>query len=814
MVLAVPNAGGTGLPAPLTSLVGREREIAAVTALLRQCDLRLLTLTGPGGVGKTRLALRVAEELAGDPSTGSGQALSNAKGQAFPDGLWFVDLAPVRDPALVASVVAGVLGVRETASRTLVAGLRAFLRGKQALLLFDNCEHVLDAAPLVTELLAACPRLAVLATSRAVLRLSGEHAFLVPPLPLPDLTDLPSPLGELGAAPAVRLFVERARAARADFALTEENAAAVARLCHRLDGLPLAIELAAARTAMLPPPALLARLDRRLPLLTGGPRDAPARLRTMRDAIAWSHDLLTPDEQVLFRHLSVFAGGFTVEAAEAIAGGQGGRGAGGQTNERIPPCPPAPLSPSVLDGVASLLAKSLLYREGGPVGEPRYRMLETVREFGQERLAANGEEATLRERHAAWCLALAARNEALRPVDPAEPVARLEAEHPNLRAALTWLAEAGSDRSDDLLRLAATLGGFWYLGGHEREGLGWLERALATSPTTPTPTRSEALFYAGMMANEIGEPRAAYHAEQALVIARARESTFDEARALSVLGLLAEDRGDWAAAEEAFGASRRLYESKKDLGWALSLIDHHLGVVALGRGDRARAVALLEAARAAAEAIGDELVPTWSLGYLALLACEEGDPRRAAGLLRRLPRRTSEHGWQDHHLPFQATAAVLASAVGAAEAAARLFGAATASHPDWAVGLPERTFHDRAAATARRQLGDGAYEAAWEAGYRLRPGEVKAEIERVLAAAEAPPPAGRDGGAARSPAGLSAREIEVLRLVAAGHTNREIAAALRVSHRTVHNHLAHILIKTDSPNRTAATAFALRHGLA
>jgi predicted ATPase len=346
MVLAVPNAGGTGLPAPLTSLVGREREIAAVTALLRQCDLRLLTLTGPGGVGKTRLALRVAEELAGDPSTGSGQALSNAKGQAFPDGLWFVDLAPVRDPALVASAVAGVLGVRETASRTLVAGLRAFLRGKQALLLFDNCEHVLDAAPLVTELLAACPRLAVLATSRAVLRLSGEHAFLVPPLPLPDLTDLPSPLGELGAAPAVRLFVERARAARADFALTEENAAAVARLCHRLDGLPLAIELAAARTAMLPPPALLARLDRRLPLLTGGPRDAPARLRTMRDAIAWSHDLLTPDEQVLFRHLSVFAGGFTVEAAEAIAGGQGGRGAGGQTNDRISPSPPAPPSPT------------------------------------------------------------------------------------------------------------------------------------------------------------------------------------------------------------------------------------------------------------------------------------------------------------------------------------------------------------------------------------------------------------------------------------------------------------------------------------
>jgi non-specific serine/threonine protein kinase len=677
------------------------------------------------------------------------------------------------------------------------------------LLLLDNCEHVLEAAPLVTELLAACPQLTVLATSRAVLRLTGEHDFLVPPLPLPDLADLP-PVDDLGAAPAVRLFVDRAQAARADFALTAENASAVAQVCHRLDGLPLAIELAAARTALLPPAALLTRLDHRLPLLTGGPRDAPARLRTMRDAIAWSHDLLTPDEQILFRRLAVFAGGCTLEAAEAVCGEStdDGRQA---TGERVAVDRRRSTVAFVLDGVASLVARSLQQQEAGPTGEPRFLMLETVREFGLERLADSGEADEIRERHAAWCLDFVARTPVpLGSVDRRAAAALLEAEHPNLRAALAWLDGAGPRRGDDLLRLAAALGWFWFVAGHDREGLTWLERALAAAPATPTPVRFEAQQMAGVLAQELGEPRATLYAEQGLALARALGGAYHEARALSGVGIVAGDRGDFAAAEEALTASRRLVDDGAH-PWELASLDHHLAVVALGRGDLARATALMEAARAAAEAIGDELVPAWCVGYLALLACAQGDPRRAAGLLRRLPPRAWAPGWRDYRLSPLATAAVLASAVGAAEATARLFGAATASYPDRVASLPARTAYDRAEAETRRLIGDTAYAAAWEAGSRLRPAEAKAEVERVLAAAEGFPAAGRSGEEGVT---LTPRELEVLRLVAAGYTNREIAAALHLSHRTVHNHLAHIFTKTDSHNRAAATAFALRHGLA
>ena len=335
---------GAPVPAPLTSFVGREGEIAQVRDLLHRPDVRLITLTGPGGVGKTRLALRVAGELE----------------SGFADGAAFVDLTPLTDPALVAPTVAQAFGIRETGDRPIAERLADVLRDRDLLLVLDNFEQVADAAPLVGRLLAACPHLTVLVTSRAPLRLSAERVVAVPPLalPAPDRS-----IADQAATEAVRLFVARAQAARADFALTEENASDVAEVCRRLDGLPLAIELAAARVPHLPPSALLRRLDARLPLLTGGARDLPDRQRTMRDAITWSHDLLTPEEQVLFRRLAVFVGGGTLEAAEAVAGAPGERAL------------------AVLDGVASLVAKSLLRQEDGPDGEPRYRMLETVREF-------------------------------------------------------------------------------------------------------------------------------------------------------------------------------------------------------------------------------------------------------------------------------------------------------------------------------------------------------------------------------------------------------------------------------------------------
>src|SRR5215211_7931889 len=290
-----------GLPVPLTPLIGRDQEIEAVAALLTQLTVRLLTLTGPGGTGKTRLALAVAEQVV----------------PAFPDGVVFVSLAPVADPALVAPTIAERLGVRERIEQTLRDALVTHLAGKRLLLILDNFEHVLPAAALVAELLGTCPALRVLTTSRAALHLSGEHLYAVPPLALPDVDCLP-PLAELGQSAAVRLFVDRARAVKSDFALNEANAPAVVEIVHRLDGLPLALELAAARVRVLSPAALLARLDRSLPLLTGGAQDLPTRQRTMRDAIGWSYDLLTESEQTLFRRLGVFAGGCTLEAAETV----------------------------------------------------------------------------------------------------------------------------------------------------------------------------------------------------------------------------------------------------------------------------------------------------------------------------------------------------------------------------------------------------------------------------------------------------------------------------------------------------------------
>jgi predicted ATPase len=357
------------LRSPLSAFIGRESEVAAVAALLHRDEVRLVTLTGPDGVGKTRLALRAAAAMATD----------------FANRVWFVGLAPIADPALVVPAIAQVLGVREAGDEPLAARLEAFLTERRLLLVLDNFEQVAAAAPLVAELLGACPGIKVMATSRGRLRLSGEREYPVPPLSLPVLEAAAS-AKEKATSEAVRLFVDRAQAVRPDLALTAETAPAVAEICRRLDGLPLAIELAAARVKVLSPSALQARLERRLPLLTGGGQDLPARQQTMRAAIGWSHDLLPRDEQALFRRLAVFVGGFTLEAAEAVVGADGG---------------------DIFEGIASLAAKSLLRQTEQDAAEPRYGMLETVREFGLEQLSVSGEEAATRHSHAAWYTVLA-----------------------------------------------------------------------------------------------------------------------------------------------------------------------------------------------------------------------------------------------------------------------------------------------------------------------------------------------------------------------------------------------------------------------
>src|SRR5215207_4909116 len=389
------------LPRQPTAFVGREAEVRQVVDLLRREEVELLTLTGPGGTGKTRLALQAAAELLED----------------FADGVFFVPLAPLTASDLVPSAIASALGLRDEGERPLPDRLRDFLTDKQLLLLLDNVEHVSDAASLVADLLAAAPGLEVLATSRAPLRVRAEWEYPVAPLGLPP-RQIPPP-EQLVQYEAVRLFVARAQAVKPDFAVDDGNAAAVAEICRRLDGLPLAIELAAARVRMLPPPALLARLDKRLPLLTGGARDAPERQRTLRDTIAWSHDLLAPEERVLFRRLAVFAGGCTLEAAEAVGNQDGALDAFG--------------------GLERLCEHSLVRQDVGPGGQPRFVMLETIREFGLERLAESGEEAAIRKGHAALFMELAeAAAPALTGPDPGPWLDQLETEHDNLRGALWW----------------------------------------------------------------------------------------------------------------------------------------------------------------------------------------------------------------------------------------------------------------------------------------------------------------------------------------------------------------------------------------
>ena len=417
------------LPVPFTALVGRTREIAGIAALLGRDDVRLVTLTGPGGVGKTRAAIAAAREIA----------------VRFRHGARFVTLAPVNGAHLVAAAIAQALGVQEAGDTPVEQRLVAFLRDKHLLLVLDNFEHVVDAAPLVAHLLASCPDLHVLATSRIPLKLSGEREYALAPLGVADPAEPASP-GETVHSDAVLLFAERARAVAPDFQLSADMAPLISEICRRLDGLPLAIELAAARVKVLPPSALLARLEHRLPLLTGGNRDLPDRQRTMRDAIAWSYDLLSPEEQVLFRLLSVFVGGFSLEAAEFVAG-EGERGNDGQENAS-PPVPLTPLPPT-LDGITSLVDKSLVRPEASPAPrgfpEPRYGMLETIREFGLEQLAKAAEEDDVRRAHAAWCLDLAerARERSLSgrrwsiPTVEPDSLRLVEADHDNIRSALT-----------------------------------------------------------------------------------------------------------------------------------------------------------------------------------------------------------------------------------------------------------------------------------------------------------------------------------------------------------------------------------------
>ena len=465
-----PPARFQNLPALLTPLIGREQQEREISSLLQRPEVRLLTLTGAGGIGKTCLAQKVAAD----------------RSEVFTHGVCLVQLAPISDADLVVPTIAQTLGLRDVEELSLFELLKAFLRDKHLLLLLDNFEQVLEASPALVELLLVCPSIKMMVTSRAVLHVEGEYEFSVPPLSLPDPLSLPG-REELLHYGAVALFVQRAQMVNPNFVLSEDNAAAIAQICIRLDGLPLALELAAARSKLLPPQALLGRLNHRLAVLTGGRHDAPTRQQTLRDTISWSYDLLNAEEQGCFRRLAIFVGGFTLEAAEAVCSGA------------------ADLSLPAIDLVASLLDKSLLQQSERGADEPRLLMLETIREYALETLADSGELEATAESHAKYYLALAEQGEPeLFGHQQRLWMGRLMRDAENLRTALQW--SQIHQRKEQLLRLAGNLGHFWYMCGRFNEAMLWLETALEeAAPDVAVSARIKALYIEALIASHLGQ---------------------------------------------------------------------------------------------------------------------------------------------------------------------------------------------------------------------------------------------------------------------------------------------------------------------
>ena len=585
------------LPAPRTRLIGREPELAVVKQLLLREGVRLVTLTGAGGSGKTRVGLQVATDLI----------------DGFPGGVYFLALGPITDPGTVASTIAQVLGVRRTGGKPLAEALQDHLRllvHAPTLLFLDNFEHLLAAAPLVARLLEACAWLRVLVTSRAVLHVYGEHEYPVLPLPLPKPRQIGS-LEALSGNPAVSLFVERAAAVTPDFALTEENSHLVAEICCRLDGVPLAIELAAARLKMLSPAAVLARLQSRLALLTGGAVDMPARQQTLRKTIDWSHDLLNTAEQKLFRRLSVFAGGCTLEGAEAVCNAQ------------------RDLEIEVLEGMASLVDKSLVQQVGQQDGAARFTMLETIREYGLERLTASGEDEATQRAHAAYCMVLAEEgNPSLTTAERTNWLALCDTEHDNLRAALEWLI--ASENYEWASRLGLAFYWFWESREHLAEGRELVEAILKMrGAQARTKARARALTYAANLISNQGDYTTSFPlGREALDIYHELGDTRSIAGQLNSLGINSRLHGDYAAARSWFEQSLRVCRELDD-GRETAAALSNLAESVRAQGDPSLARSLLEEALSLFRELRDAVGVAWCFNHLGDVARDRGDLEEA-----------------------------------------------------------------------------------------------------------------------------------------------------------------------------------------
>jgi predicted ATPase len=696
--LAAPRAVVTNLPVPPTAIIGRNAQIREVRDLLQRQEVQLVTLTGPGGVGKTRLALAVAWRMR----------------ETFAGAIYFVDLAPVRDPQLVMPAIAQSVGLKDTGQEPLVSRLHATLRDQPMVLVLDNCEQVLEAAGDIGELMAGLPDLTILATSREPLRLRAERTVDVSPLTV-SVSLAPKTAEQAGEIPAVALFVDRASAAKPGFALTSKNSTAIVEICRRLDGLPLAIELAASRSALFPPDLMLKRLEQPLPLLTSGARDLPARQRTLRDAIAWSEDLLSDDERAVLRRLSVFVGGFTLETALAVTD------------------TPGSLSRDVdvLAAMERLVAHSLLRQMVSEEGETRFTMLETIREFALERLEASGEAEEAHQRHASWFLDLAERAAPeLTGPEQQEWGRRLEADHDNLRAALTW---AVSHDSESALRLCAALHEFWILTSALREGTLWCDRALAAGDAGAPACRANAMYTAARLAYRQGNvAKASDHADTALELFERLGDERGMARAKAALAASRSTSADVATRiallTEALEIMRRV-----DDAYYISMCANNLAIAYVEAGNVEVALDLFFESAAMDRRRHDKLTFVLTVANIVEMLVVLGRVDEALPLLREVVEdfRRLRHRANLSHILNSIAMAI--SARGQAREAVRLYGAADMEIQltgAFAMGSDD----DNIVADRRRlreQLGEAEFDAAWSAGRAL---SIEAAMDEASAA--------------------------------------------------------------------------------